>query len=204
MRVRSGIAALPDGAGPAEARQGLPGLFEPSLPERRPKADNRELAKMRNLLTTFFVFKGRIGRRRYWSLTLLYMSALVMGMAAFIATGILLDAKSTDAFIFVPVGIGVVFFGSMSAAISGIAVRRLHDRGKTGYWLMLYFFAPSWLIKHADIEGAGLVFLAAALGAVIWAVVDLGVLRGQAGSNAFGPDPLLPADGFDTAVAAEI
>jgi uncharacterized membrane protein YhaH (DUF805 family) len=159
---------------------------------------------MRNLLTTAFVFTGRIGRRRYWSLTLLYMFAFVAGGAAFIAAGILLDAKSSDPFTPVAVGIGVVFFLTMSVAISGIAVRRLHDRGKTGYWLMLYFAMPSWLIKNAGLDGAGLVFAAATLGAVLWAVIDLGVLRGEAGSNAFGSDPLGPADGLKGALPAEI
>jgi uncharacterized membrane protein YhaH (DUF805 family) len=159
---------------------------------------------MRDLLTTVFVFKGRIGRRRYWSLTLLYMSALAVGVAAFIATSILLEAKPTDVLAPVMVGIGVVFFLTMSVAISGIAVRRLHDRGKTGYWLMLYYAMPSWLMKNAGLDGAGLVFAAAALGAVLWAVIDLGVLRGEAGSNAFGPDPFHPTDGFDGALPAEI
>jgi uncharacterized membrane protein YhaH (DUF805 family) len=159
---------------------------------------------MRDLLTTVFVFKGRIARRRYWSLTLLYVSALVLGFAAFIATGILLDAKSADALTPVMVCIGVVFLLTMSVAISGIAVRRLHDRGKTGYWLLLYYAMPSWLIMNAGTDGAGLVIAAAALGAVLWAVTDLGVLRGEAGSNAFGPDPSNPAHALAGALPAEI
>jgi uncharacterized membrane protein YhaH (DUF805 family) len=159
---------------------------------------------MRDLMTTLFVFKGRIGRRRYWSLTLLYMLAFVVGCAAFMAGGIMLDAKSADAVTAVMACIFVVFFLAMSVAISGIAVRRLHDRGKTGYWLLLYYAMPSWLMKSAGLDTAGIVFTLATLGAVIWAVIDLGVLRGETGSNAFGPDPLNPADGFDGAQSAEI
>jgi uncharacterized membrane protein YhaH (DUF805 family) len=82
---------------------------------------------MRDLMTTVFVFKGRIGRRRYWSLTLLYTLAFVAGRAAFMAVGIMLDAKSADAITAVMACIGAVFFLAMSVAISGIAVRRLHD-----------------------------------------------------------------------------
>jgi uncharacterized membrane protein YhaH (DUF805 family) len=139
---------------------------------------------MRDLMTTVFVFKGRIGRRRYWSLTLLYMLAFVAGCAAFMAVGIMLDAKSADAITAVMACIGVVFFLAMSVAISGIAVRRLHDRGKTGYWLLLYYAMPSWLMKNAGLDTAGIVFALATLGAVIWAVIDLGVLRGETGLRA--------------------
>lgn len=100
--------------------------------------------------------------------------------------------------------IGMAFFLTTSVAISGIAVRRLHDGGKTGYWLMLYYAMPSWLVKSAGVDGIGLVFLAATLAAVMWAVIDLGVLRGDDGTNAFGPSPLNPANGFDAVLPAEI
>src|SRR5271168_412684 len=100
---------------------------------------------MRYFFSKWFPFKGRIGRRRYWSLTLLYLLALFVGMAAFIAAGILLDAHSTDAITIALVPIGVIFMLSMSVAIARIGVRRLHDRGKTGFWLMVYYALPLWM-----------------------------------------------------------
>ena len=51
----------------------------------------------------------------------------------------MLGAGPTDAITVVLVPIGIVFVVSMSVAIAGIGVRRLHDRGKTGYWLLLYY-----------------------------------------------------------------
>ena len=79
----------------------------------------------------WFLFKGRIGRRRYWSLTLLYMFAFMVGLAMLIALGIMLGAGPTNAITVVRASIGIVFVVSMSVAIAGIGVRRLHDRGKT-------------------------------------------------------------------------
>jgi uncharacterized membrane protein YhaH (DUF805 family) len=143
---------------------------------------------MRGFLSKWF--KGRIGRRRYWSLTLLCLLAFVVGIASFIALGIMLDAGPTDAITAVLAPIGFVFILSMSAALAGIGVRRLHDRGKTGYWLLLYYAMPSWMMKSAGLDAVGLVFLAATSGILIWAIVDLGVLRGDTGSNDFGPGPL--------------
>ena len=65
------------------------------------------------------------------------MLAFVVGLAFFIAP--MLGAGPTDAITVVLVPIGIVFVVSMSVAIAGIGVRRLHDRGKTGYWLLLYY-----------------------------------------------------------------
>jgi uncharacterized membrane protein YhaH (DUF805 family) len=53
------------------------------------------------------------------------------GLALLVALGIMLGAESTDAITVVLASIGVVFAVSMSVAIAGIGVRRLHDRGKT-------------------------------------------------------------------------
>jgi uncharacterized membrane protein YhaH (DUF805 family) len=74
--------------------------------------------------------------------------------------------------------------------LASVGVRRLHDRGKTGYWLLLYYLPPSMMSKNAGLDTVGLIFSVVDLGILIWAIVDLGVLRGEADSNAFGPNPL--------------
>jgi uncharacterized membrane protein YhaH (DUF805 family) len=50
-----------------------------------------------------------------------------------------------------------------------IAIKRWHDRGKSGWW-MLIFFVPivGW----------------------IWGGIELGFLKGTDGPNEYGPDPL--------------
>jgi len=145
---------------------------------------------MRIFLPAPFSFKGRIGRKRYWALTLLYTFALLVGMGMVVTLGIVLDAGSNDATTFVLVAIAIIFLLTMTFAIAAIGVRRLHDRGKVGYWLVLYYAVPLWLSKSAGLDVVGLLVTAAALGIFIWSLVDLGFLHGETGSNAFGSDPL--------------
>jgi len=144
---------------------------------------------MPDAFSAFFAFKGRIGRGRYWSLTALYVLALIVGLVLFVAVSIIVHAGPGDAVTLVLVPTGIAFMLAMSVAIAGIGVRRLHDRGKTGYWLLLYYCLPLWTSKHAGLDAAGLAYLVVTLGTVTWAFVDLGVLRGDAATNAFGPNP---------------
>ena len=50
--------------------------------------------------------------------------------------------------------------------------KRLHDRGRSGWW-------------------AAIVLLAFSL---VWAVVELGLMSGEEGSNRFGPNPMKPTE----------
>src|SRR5262249_40775893 len=91
--------------------------------------------------------------------------------------------------------------------ISSIAVgiKRLHDRNKSGWFLLIFYLVPGILAAigvgmalvglGSDSTGASLVGMilnlaAAAVG--IWAFVELGCLRGTVGPNQYGPDPVPP------------
>lgn len=89
--------------------------------------------------------------------------------------------------------------------ISGLAVgaKRLHDRDKSGWWLLLFYIVPSVLlglgmaiaiIGAAGSSGGtgmlGLLLILAGPAVAIWAIVELGCLRGTVGPNQYGPDPL--------------
>jgi uncharacterized membrane protein YhaH (DUF805 family) len=71
--------------------------------------------------------------------------------------------------------------GSASCVLS----KRLHDRGRSGWWAALVLFA--WVLMWPDDRGARTVV---ALPVLIWAAVELGVLSGEQGTNRFGPSPL--------------
>ncbi len=47
--------------------------------------------------------------------------------------------------------------------------------------------SPSVMSKTAAMDSAGIIIAMAIVGILIWGMVDLGVLRGHSGSNAFGP-----------------
>jgi uncharacterized membrane protein YhaH (DUF805 family) len=144
-------------------------------------------------MPTFFSalgFKGRIGRGRYWLLSGLYLLALIVGCAALAGFGIIVNAGPGDVSTLVAVPIGIIFMLALTIAIAGAGVRRLHDRGKTGFWLILYYGAPLWLCNHAYFDIVGYVSLAIALGVFVWTLIDLGVLPGDPGGNKFGPGPI--------------
>ena len=87
------------------------------------------------------------------------------------------------------IGVGIVFFAGYAidrllgdegmvmvivglvllAAVFMVHIKRCHDRGKSGWWALLTLIP---------------------LVGVIWAVIDLGILAGDEGSNAYGADPL--------------
>jgi len=80
------------------------------------------------------------------------------------------------------------------ASCLAVSVRRLHDRDRSAWWLLLYLLAPLTLQTIAafnDLDAALTVMLNVLAGAItIWALVDLGCLRGTWGTNRYGPDPL--------------
>jgi uncharacterized membrane protein YhaH (DUF805 family) len=137
--------------------------------------------------SALFAFRGRIGRSHYWLLTGLYVLVLIAGLIGFAVLGIVVHAGGGDTTTLVMVPIGIAFVLAMWVAIAAVGVRRLHDRGKSGYWLLLYYGLPLWTSKHADLEATGLVYLVVMLGVAIWAFVDLGALRGDTAGNSFGP-----------------
>jgi uncharacterized membrane protein YhaH (DUF805 family) len=74
-----------------------------------------------------------------------------------------------------------------------VCVKRLHDRDKSGWWMMLFFVAPG-LYKQFEDRLPDSYFLLPAASAVfvfaIWGVIEMYFLRGTQRTNRFGPDPL--------------
>ena len=76
---------------------------------------------------------------------------------------------------------------------AAIAIKRLHDRDRSGWWWMVVFFiVPPLLDKVWDrLDSPTAAFLVSLLGAVLsaWAFVEIFCLRGTRGPNRFGSDP---------------
>jgi uncharacterized membrane protein YhaH (DUF805 family) len=72
-----------------------------------------------------------------------------------------------------------------------LGVKRLHDRNKSGWWLLLFWVLPGILQGVGEQVGtAGIVLSLAGLGISIWGLVEMGFLRGTVGPNQYGSDPL--------------
>ena len=74
-----------------------------------------------------------------------------------------------------------------------IGIKRLHDRDRSGWWIVVFYFGPAVLAAAQNSSDGVLAWLVLGLGAFavsIWSLVELGFLRGTSGPNRFGPDPL--------------
>ena len=140
-------------------------------------------------------YTGRINRAKYWTAVLIYIGVMIVMIAVgFIMVGNSLletggeDAEDVIAGLFSK-GIGfilIVLIVYIPMIVSGVfvGIKRLHDRDKSGWWLLLFYLVPGLLSGHGTI----LSLVGFALS--IWGIVELGFLRGTAGPNKYGPDPL--------------
>lgn len=131
------------------------------------------------LVPLLFGFHGRISRGRFWDVIAGYFVAwLIVGLIAAFAFGARHASLSA--------GLPAL------ALIAPIGVKRLHDRGRSGWRLLALFGLPVILDWMPDAAGDSLQSLGALIATAlsIWAFVELGCLRGAAGANRFGPDPL--------------
>ena len=102
-----------------------------------------------------------------------------------------------------PLGIvgAILFFALLAAALlagAALTVKRLHDRDKAWWWILIFVVAPDALLGLAQVlegseaanESASFAIQFAALALAAWGSVELGFLRGTIGANRYGPDPL--------------
>jgi uncharacterized membrane protein YhaH (DUF805 family) len=154
-----------------------------------------------NLLTLLFSYNGRINRAKYWLAAAIYFGIMIVVIAAgFIAVGNSLLAIGDEeageiAAGIVSKGIGYVLILLViyiPMVISGVMVgiKRLHDRDKSGWWLLVFYLLPAVLGMLSDSLGMGFILSLAGFAISIWGLIELGFLRGTIGANRFGPDPL--------------
>ncbi len=144
----------------------------------------------------FFGFSGRINRGKYWLAVLIFVIiSLVMATIGYFAE---------EAMAFQLLNL-VVSIGVLVSSI-GVGIRRLHDRDKSGWWLLLFYLVPSLMSAigaafffygiGAEASGsiiASVIFFVIGFAVLVWAFIELGCLRGTLGPNRFGPDPLVAA-----------
>jgi uncharacterized membrane protein YhaH (DUF805 family) len=85
--------------------------------------------------------------------------------------------------------------------VTATTIKRLHDRDKSGWWIIVFFAVPALLgrlVDRIDSEsfvatGFAISFAAAAVSLHAWGFVELLFLKGAREPNRFGSDPLAPA-----------
>jgi uncharacterized membrane protein YhaH (DUF805 family) len=142
-----------------------------------------------------FSFRGRINRAKYWLAVLVFVVAdAVLGLLGWVLdNGVAVQILS--------------FVVNLAVLIASIAVciKRLHDRDRSGWWLLLFYVGPVavaliggfFFWAAADTVGMSAEWsylglrlcLLGGIALAIWGFVEIGCRRGTAGYNRFGPDP---------------
>ncbi|MGA7489987.1 MAG: DUF805 domain-containing protein [Xanthobacteraceae bacterium] len=139
-----------------------------------------------------FSFQGRLNRKPYWMTAIAITVFLIVLML--IALG-LVGKREFGAAIGVVALIIILYIPLIWVGLA-VGAKRLHDRDKSAWWLLLFYAAPSVLSGAAnrtdDIGAMGVVLHLVSFAITVWAIVELGFLRGTLGPNRYGPDPLAP------------
>jgi uncharacterized membrane protein YhaH (DUF805 family) len=157
---------------------------------------NETVGNVMHVARSLLDARGRLSRRGFWMVYAGYgvysliVSSLIM----------LLSGSSVPPFRAILVGLSP---GMLVMAFA--AIRRFHDRGHSGWYVAGYFGLPiaavllplvlmelerDGVVAPTIVLGFVPVLLGVAAIAVVWGSVELFFLRGQAGPNRFGPDPL--------------
>lgn len=119
----------------------------------------------------FLSAAGRLARTPFW-----VASAILIAVAALYEAWVPATLHWLTGWFVYP---GLLYMGAC------VLSKRLHDRGRSGWWAALVLFAlvAVWPTPHGF--GAFLFVLI-----LIWAAIELGVMQGEDGANRFGPSPL--------------
>jgi uncharacterized membrane protein YhaH (DUF805 family) len=147
-----------------------------------------------------FSFTGRINRAKYWAGVLFWTAICIVMFGVLIYQLADIIKMPQDEILAYLLSKGIALFVIFAVIflvmiVSGLAlgVKRMHDRDKTGWWVVLFYYGPAVLngiSSSIDSTFINLLLSVASLVIAIWGLVELGFLRGTAGPNRFGPDPL--------------
>jgi uncharacterized membrane protein YhaH (DUF805 family) len=139
----------------------------------------------------FFKFDGRVNRAKFWIAALIFAAInVVLAILGYVTDqSVVFQALNSM--------LGIVILISSIA----VGVKRLHDRNKSGWYLLLFYLVPSILVVIGVLIGAFVedsTIIATVLGLLafaigVWAFIEMGCLRGTIGVNQYGPDPVAPA-----------
>jgi uncharacterized membrane protein YhaH (DUF805 family) len=106
----------------------------------------------------YFSSRGRLDRQRYWLVSLPLIGAQIVA-------DMLIRSEGEPGLLV----LGALLCLAVVIPSSAITIKRLHDRGRSG-----------WFLSITAIPVVG----------VIWLAIEVGLLPGARGANRFGPDPL--------------
>jgi uncharacterized membrane protein YhaH (DUF805 family) len=144
---------------------------------------------MTDLLQRVFSITGRVSRLGFWRFQ------VVQALAAAVVWCLTMFATMAGGWL----GLApLLLIVPILAAAVHVGVRRLHDRDRSGWWILPFSIGP-YLLMAAGHFLAGLFgglgallalpLMLAGLALAGWSWIELGFRRGTRGANRFGPPP---------------
>jgi uncharacterized membrane protein YhaH (DUF805 family) len=170
--------------------EGIPFRTKSAIVSTNPQRGYDELQKI------LFSFDGRIGRRTYW----LAVLALIVAVLVLTCAPFLLGSEQA-AVLIIALTSQCIWLSSLWPILA-VGSKRLHDRNKNGWWLLVFWLLPFALFtvglsialfdpnsgRSGDLSTASILILAS-LPPALWGIVELGILPGTKGPNLYGADP---------------
>jgi uncharacterized membrane protein YhaH (DUF805 family) len=160
-----------------------------------------------------FSFNGRINRARMWlSVLVICCWMIVLGLLGVMVSGgksfefhlddlfNVIDPASYRSLSWADLPVllikvtGTTLFVWVYFATS---IKRLHDRDKSGWWMIPFFVGPGIFNQFADRLGDSYLLIALGLVAfvfLLWGFIEMFFRKGSRKTNRFGPNPLQPPD----------
>ncbi|MEG6508493.1 DUF805 domain-containing protein [Methyloligella sp. 2.7D] len=145
----------------------------------------------------YLASKGRISRKTFLLALIGLMAAayaasfIVQWMAGTLAGNELMGRLAS--------GMMMVIVVAFLVGLISICVKRFHDRNRSAWWMAplyvvsivsVFALSANQGVPAEGIANFGMAVHALWLGIVLWMLLELGILKGTAGPNQFGPDPL--------------
>jgi uncharacterized membrane protein YhaH (DUF805 family) len=154
-----------------------------------------------------FSFDGRISRRTYWLLIVPLIIAVNLLAVAPIwiveLMGGMASAEMSYSFMIAVAAAHLILFAGLWPILA-VGSKRLHDRNKRGWWLLVWWVLPLVLLfggfgaaftsRSGDFS-VGSSLMIASLPFALWGMIELGMLPGTEGPNQYGADPAATASG---------
>jgi uncharacterized membrane protein YhaH (DUF805 family) len=163
-----------------------------------------------------FSFNGRINRAKYWLATLIILCWMIFVLEVLAAVAPILGIGGPLAINVIGISASIQLGGDPASKASlfpqiviipmtlvfgwsyaAASIKRLHDRNKSGWWIVPFIVATGLYGQFGDRLGgsyAAVVIALAVFIAFMWGVVEMCCLTGTPGPNRFGSDPLAPPD----------
>ena len=149
---------------------------------------------MGGYVTRSLDFTGRTGVINYWRAQ--RPLALILLLGPVISMTLLLSPLPKWTALIGLIPILFVYIASIA-----LGVRRLHDRNRSGWWLVIYSsplaFSGVLFVRTGGLDGdpsspgfiATAIAVLASFAFYVWGFIDIGLRKGLSGPNRYGPVP---------------